>query len=208
MIKIGDKVKIKTWETLTLKHKQIHVIDDYIELPTPEHFNSVMDKFIDTLNRIVTIKDFYNKSTSLFYIEEGPLIISKDVIDYVIEKTNFELVKDFHEKFGMPIENEPTPLTNEACVRRLSLIMSEAGELSDEARKKYLRGIAKELGDLLYVTYGWGVEAGLDLDRIFKAVHESNMSKVWPDGIVHKDEGGKVLKPETYKEADLSFLGV
>jgi NTP pyrophosphatase (non-canonical NTP hydrolase) len=66
--------------------------------------------------------------------------------------------------------------------------------------------VAKELADLLYVVYGTAEELGIPLEKVFQAVHNSNMSKVWPDGTVKRNEYGKVMKPPTYTKPDLSFI--
>jgi len=42
--------------------------------------------------------------------------------------------------------------------------------------------LVKELADLLYVTYGFFQVLGVDADKVFEIVHESNMSKLGPDG--------------------------
>lgn len=81
---------------------------------------------------------------------------------------------------------------------RLNLTSSTVPEATEE--------LAKELADLLYVVYGTAEELGIPLEQVFQAVHKSNMSKVWPDGEVHYNEYGKVLKPNTYVKPDLSFI--
>jgi NTP pyrophosphatase (non-canonical NTP hydrolase) len=113
---------------------------------------------------------------------------------------------EFHTTFDLPIRYKPTLLDPKDFIRRLSLITSEVGELGDAVRRKDIVEIADALGDLLYVTFGMAMEMGLDIDRIFDDIHRSNMTKVWEDGTVHKDAGGKVLKPETYTPVDLKWL--
>ncbi|GAA2052693.1 hypothetical protein GCM10009757_26920 [Streptomyces cheonanensis] len=48
------------------------------------------------------------------------------------------------------------------------------------------RAVAKELADVLYVTYGTADALGIDLPAVFTEVHRSNMSKL--------DEHGQVLR--------------
>lgn len=57
--------------------------------------------------------------------------------------------------------------------------------------------------DQLVVTYGALNAAGVKVQPVWDEVHRSNMSKVWPDGTIHKREDGKVLKPDTYSPADV-----
>lgn len=55
--------------------------------------------------------------------------------------------------------------------------------------------------DLLYLTYGSLVLAGVDPYEIFNVVHQANMGKIFPDGLPHFDpETHKVLKPADWEE--------
>lgn len=63
----------------------------------------------------------------------------------------------------------------------------------------------KEAIDILVVTVGWLLSAGVDAAEAWRRVHESNMSKL-TDGKLLKREDGKVLKGLNYKEPDMSGL--
>ncbi|MDX3260813.1 MazG nucleotide pyrophosphohydrolase domain-containing protein [Streptomyces sp. MI02-2A] len=76
------------------------------------------------------------------------------------------------------------------------------GRGTREAPGRY-EALAKELADLLYVIYGTADLLEIPLEAVFAEVHRSNMSKVRPDGTVLRREDGKVLKPDTYREADV-----
>jgi predicted HAD superfamily Cof-like phosphohydrolase len=114
-----------------------------------------------------------------------------------------QTVQEFHESFRLPIDEF---LPDEDLVRlRMRLLKEEHKEVREELekflRRKGDRGaLAKELADLLYVTYGCAIVLGLDLDEAFRRVHESNMSKLDEDGQPVFDEGGKVLKGPNYFE--------
>jgi predicted HAD superfamily Cof-like phosphohydrolase len=77
-----------------------------------------------------------------------------------------------------------------------------AGEDPDAA----YRAVAKELADVLYVTYGAADALGIDLPAVFVEVHRSNMSKVDGDGRVRRRADGKVLKGPAYRPPDLGGL--
>ncbi|MCE5185059.1 MAG: hypothetical protein LLF76_02915 [Planctomycetaceae bacterium] len=117
-----------------------------------------------------------------------------------------QMLKQFHGTFGVPVRSKPTLLPPDEQLLRLTLINSELGELSDAMQKHDIVGIADGIADLLYVTFGLAVQMGLDIDRAFTEVHASNITKVWPDGTVHRNAGGKVLKPDTYTPVDLSWV--
>jgi predicted HAD superfamily Cof-like phosphohydrolase len=119
------------------------------------------------------------------------------------------MVREFHQTFGATVREYPDFLSPEDLRLRMSLINEEAREVchalldEDVEEAEYFANVAKELCDLLYVVYGAGVSMGLDLERAFKEVHRSNMSKLWDDGTVHHRADGKVLKPPTYSPADI-----
>lgn len=80
------------------------------------------------------------------------------------------------------------------------------GDVSKEDLKRVKAALLKELCDLQYVLSGFAVTFGLPLDEAFERVHESNMSKLGPDGKPIYREDGKVLKGPNYKKPDLSDL--
>lgn len=80
------------------------------------------------------------------------------------------------------------------------------GPVSEEEFKRVKAALLKELCDLQYVLSGFVVTFGLPFDEAFKRVHESNMSKLGPDGKPVYREDGKVLKGPNYKKPDLSDL--
>lgn len=129
--------------------------------------------------------------------------------------TNFDMVKEFHEIFG--IEVDANPVTQDLLILRKNLVEEEFDEVWEEllpvntdaftVDPEFLNKekLTKELADLLYVTYGTAVSLGLPIDEAFRLVHESNMSKL-EDGKVLRRDDGKVLKGKNYKEPDLSVL--
>jgi len=58
--------------------------------------------------------------------------------------------------------------------------------------------------DMLVVTIGSMLSQGANVHGAFQEVHRANMDKVWPDGTMHRDSNGKVVKPEGWKGPDLS----
>ena len=125
-----------------------------------------------------------------------------------MDVSNFELVGDFMDAFGQKVELEPTWPDFNTRELRLELIAEELDELSDAVADRDMIEIADALTDLLYVIYGAGHAFGIDLDECFKEVHNSNMSKLGPNGRPIHREDGKVMKGPGYFEPDLeSILG-
>ena len=82
------------------------------------------------------------------------------------------------------------------------LIHEEFNELLDSVTEE---NEVKELMDLIVVLVGYGLSSGWDLEGAWKEVWQSNMSKIDPEtGTILKREDGKVLKPASYKPADMS----
>jgi len=139
----------------------------------------------------------------------------------ILSRSNFDKVKEFHDRFSKnPDPTEPTDIAEEDKVLRVRLISEEYQELLKEMGFTTefsithiedfpgvdLERVAKELADLLVVVYGTAARFGINIDEVFDAVHESNMSKLDKNGRpVYRDDG-KVLKSDQYKEPDLKPL--
>ena len=76
-------------------------------------------------------------------------------------------------------------------------------ELKEAMNSKNLLEVADALTDLLYVTYGAGHAFGIDLDKCFEEVQNSNMSKLGDDGKPIYNEFGKVMKGPNYFKPNL-----
>tara|TARA_B100000497_G_scaffold126734_1_gene166389 strand:- start:283 stop:756 length:474 start_codon:yes stop_codon:yes gene_type:complete len=123
--------------------------------------------------------------------------------------SNFELVGDFMEAFGQQVRDVPMWPDFNTRELRLDLIHEELEELEEAMSNKDMVEIADALTDLLYVIYGAGHAFGMDLDACFLEVHDSNMSKLGPDGRAIRREDGKVLKSENFFAPDLGpILGL
>ena len=93
------------------------------------------------------------------------------------------------------------PKTNKL---RIELIKEELKELTEAIKQNDLLEVADALTDILYVTYGAGHAFGIDLDKCFDEVQNSNMSKLGEDGKPIYNEAGKVMKGPNYFKPDLS----
>ena len=120
--------------------------------------------------------------------------------------SNFESVKIFMQTFGQEVKNKPE-YPNEKIVKlRYDLIDEELKELKEAIEKKGIKDVADALTDILYVTYGAGHAFGIDLDKCFTEVQNSNMSKLGKDGKPIYNEQGKVMKGPNFFEPDLGKL--
>ena len=118
--------------------------------------------------------------------------------------TNFEKVRVFMKTYGQEVKDKAglsDAMTNKL---RIDLIKEELEELTEAMKDENLLEVADALTDILYVTYGAGHAFGIDLDKCFDEVQNSNMSKLGEDGKPIYNEAGKVMKGPNYFKPVLS----
>ncbi len=118
--------------------------------------------------------------------------------------TNFEKVRIFMKTFEQEVKEKPSFSTDKTNQLRLNLIKEELDELKDAMDNKDLVEVADALTDILYVTYGAGHAFGINLDKCFDEVQNSNMSKIGKDNKPIFNEFGKVMKGSNYFKPNLS----
>ena len=118
--------------------------------------------------------------------------------------TNFNKVKTFMKTFSQEVKTKPSFSSDKINTLRYGLIKEELEELKIAMENKDLLEVADALTDILYVTYGAGHAFGIDLDKCFEEVQNSNMSKLGEDGKPIYNESGKVMKGPKYFKPDLS----
>ena len=120
--------------------------------------------------------------------------------------TNFEKVGEFMKTFGQEVKSKSSLSSAKINILRINLIEEELDELKQAINQKNLLEVADALTDILYVTYGAGHAFGINLDKCFEEVQNSNMSKLGDDGKPIYSEKGKVLKGPNYFKPNLSNL--
>jgi predicted HAD superfamily Cof-like phosphohydrolase len=118
--------------------------------------------------------------------------------------TNFEKVRLFMNTYGQEVKDKAGFSDAKTNKLRIDLIKEELEELTEAMQDKNLLEVADALTDILYVTYGAGHAFGIDLDKCFEEVQNSNMSKLGEDGKPIYNEAGKVMKGPNYFKPDLS----
>ena len=117
--------------------------------------------------------------------------------------SNFESVKKFMKTFGQEVKEKAEFPADKITSLRYDLIKEELGELREAIEKKDIKEVADALTDILYVTYGAGHAFGINLDKCFEEVQNSNMSKLGEDGKPIYNDKGKVMKGPNYFEPNL-----
>ena len=109
-------------------------------------------------------------------------------------KKQLKQLEEFHKAFGLYMNEHPTlRIPQELHELRMRVMKEEVDEYAEEyaitgdSEDARLQAVAKELADIAYTLLGTVVSHGLqdEFERIFDAVHESNMSKL--------DENGKPI---------------
>ena len=120
--------------------------------------------------------------------------------------TNFNKVGTFMKTFGQEVKTKPSFSSNKINKLRIDLIKEELDELQEAMENNDLLEVADALTDILYVTYGAGHAFGIDLNKCFDEVQNSNMSKLGENGEPIYNESGKVMKGPNYFKPDLKKI--
>ena len=118
--------------------------------------------------------------------------------------SNFEKVGKFMKTFGQEVKNKANFPEEKIVKLRYDLIAEELEEFKVALKERDIKEVADALTDILYVTYGAGTAFGIDLDKCFQEVHDSNMSKLGEDGKPIYNDQGKVMKGPKYFKPELS----
>ncbi len=118
--------------------------------------------------------------------------------------SNFDSVKKFMKTFGQEVKEKAEFPNDKITSLRLDLIKEELAELQAAINKKDIKEVADALTDILYVTYGAGHAFGINLDKCFEEVQNSNMSKLGDDGKPIFNDKGKVMKGPNYFKPNLN----
>ena len=118
--------------------------------------------------------------------------------------SNFDKVGTFMKTFGQEVKTKPSFSSDKINKLRIDLIKEELEELQEAMKNNDLLEVADALTDILYVTYGAGHAFGIDLDKCFDEVQNSNMSKLGENGEPIYNESGKVMKGPNYFKPDLT----
>ena len=118
--------------------------------------------------------------------------------------SNFNKVGTFMKTFGQEVKSKPSFSSNKINKLRIDLIKEELDELQEAMKNNDILEVADALTDILYVTYGAGHAFGIDLDKCFDEVQNSNMSKLGENGEPIYNYSGKVMKGPNYFKPNLS----
>ena len=118
--------------------------------------------------------------------------------------SNFNKVGIFMKTFGQEVKSKPSFSTDKINKLRIDLIKEELDELKEAMDNNDLLEVADALTDILYVTYGAGHAFGINLDKCFDEVQNSNMSKLSENGEPIYNDSGKVMKGSNYFKPDLT----
>lgn len=117
----------------------------------------------------------------------------------------YNAVKEFHEKFDIPVSEEFTLIPRERYLLRYELMNEENSEYLEACVEESLVDVADALTDKLYILMGTMVEHGMGniIEKVFDEVQRSNMSKLGEDGKPIRREDGKILKGPNYFKPDI-----
>ena len=117
----------------------------------------------------------------------------------------FQDVKEFQTAVGQHVGQAPAFPDGPERALRMKLLEEEFNEYQQGEYKNDLENIAKELADIIYIVCGTAVSYGIPLDKVFDAVHASNMAKLIDGKPIRRDDG-KILKPEGWTPPDIKTV--
>ena len=118
--------------------------------------------------------------------------------------SNFEKVGKFMKTFGQEVKNKAKFPEEKIVKLRYDLIAEELEEFKIALKERDIKEVADALTDILYVTYGAGHAFGINLDKCFEEVQNSNMSKLDLNGKPIYNDKGKVMKGPNYFKPNLN----
>ena len=120
--------------------------------------------------------------------------------------SNFNKVKTFMNTYGQEIKDNASFPDKKIVQLRIDLIQEELNELKDAINNNDIIEVADALTDILYVTYGAGHSVGINLDKCFNEVQDSNMSKLDENKQPIYNDSGKVMKGPNYFPPNLKKI--
>ena len=117
-------------------------------------------------------------------------------------------VREFHDTFRVPANENPALVRNELVELRHRLMLEENEEYLDACKKGDISLIADALGDQMYILFGTIITHGLQykIEEVFDEIHRSNMSKLDDNRKPIFREDGKVLKSSNYFTPDIKSI--
>jgi predicted HAD superfamily Cof-like phosphohydrolase len=90
----------------------------------------------------------------------------------------FQMVADFHKKFGLEPTNQPDFPFEEIWILKNNHMQEELNEIRAAAINGNLEEYFDGLIDIVYVALGAAYLAGLPFEQGFLRVHQANMTKI------------------------------
>lgn len=129
-----------------------------------------------------------------------------------------QAVSDFHKKFGHPVREELTVISQEEADQAFGFIEEELGETWEALYSETevyecgepgcctedspiyspdLIEVADGLGDVVWTAYGLALRFGIDLDAVLREIASSNMTK-------EANGMGKIKKGADYRPPNVA----
>lgn len=124
-------------------------------------------------------------------------------------KNKIKAVQEFHEAFGLGVQQKPIANLDESKLQlRFDLMAEENEEYLEAAKNNDIVEVADALGDMLYILCGTILEHGMQhkIEAVFNEIQRSNMSKLGADGKPIYREDGKVMKGPNYFKPNISDI--
>lgn len=136
------------------------------------------------------------------YIYDHPIADTPTVPNFEYRQFRAKLILEEFEEYLLSSD-----ITSSAAVETIRQLEACIDRVPYNAGENFnFRYTADALGDMVYVIHGAALSMGIPMERVMRAIHISNLSKLGADGKPIKRADGKILKGPNFKEPDLSFL--
>jgi predicted HAD superfamily Cof-like phosphohydrolase len=118
-------------------------------------------------------------------------------------------VREFNNKFGVPMHDGPHLLPEPDWQYRVKFLQEEMTEMIEAARRGDGLEVADGLVDLIYVAIGTALIMGIPIQAVWDEVHSANMRKERSPASAHMSKRGHhwdVTKPLGWVGPDLGRL--
>lgn len=129
--------------------------------------------------------------------EKSPTPLNRDEVEFLAGMVLSE-VAEFLQTV-IPTNDDVLATMHKLCDKDLS---PHPG--IPETPTRLIANQADAMVDWMYYTYNASAKKGIDLDEIFKVVHDANMAKRHPDGEFKRRDDGKIIKPDGWQEPDIN----
>jgi predicted HAD superfamily Cof-like phosphohydrolase len=144
------------------------------------------------LTRSQKVKIFTEESLNII-LPDKPRKMTPDEVSFIVKMNCEELMELLATVYANP-KYELLTIINKARLPQEKNLTTNNEIIAEQV---------DAFADIDYYNCNAACKVGMNVDGVFNVVHEANMRKKFEDGTFHRNEEGKVIKPENWKEGNI-----